>query len=254
MFGIRKRRRDRLKKQLMPIEWVRLIEKNVTIYKFVPDEQKDQLHGYIQVFLDEKKFEGCGGLVITDEIRLTIATQACIMILGGISDYYPSLVTILVYPHSYHAPVRDYEEGGIVTEGYEHRQGEAWDMGSIVLSWKDVKTGAKYTDGKNLVLHEFAHLLDSELGASENWHTVSNDPTYSEWSRTLSREHRQLVKMTERGESVLFDAYGATSLVEFFAVATESFFEQPNDLLRRHPVLYRQMKIFYAQDPASWVR
>ncbi|MEX1137412.1 MAG: M90 family metallopeptidase [Balneolales bacterium] len=254
MFGFKRRRRQRYKSKPFPEEWICTLEQNVLLYRYLPDDKKQRVHGDIQVFLNEKRFEGCGGLRITEEIRLTISAQACIMILGGISDYFPSLVSILVYPHIYNAPVRDLEEGGIVTEGYESRQGEAWDMGSLVLSWKNVRQGTRHADGKNLVLHEFAHLLDSELGATENWNTGTGNSTYAQWSRILHEEHQSLARKIERGEPVLFDAYGATSLVEFFAVATECFFELPNKMLRLHPDLYNQMQFFYAQDPTLFMK
>lgn len=250
-FGFKNRRRQRKREEPFPEKWVRILEQNVYIYHALPEDRKKKLHGDILVFLSEKKFEGCGGLEITDEIRLTISAPACIMIMGGISDFFPSLTSILVYPHTYNAPVRDLDDGGIVTEGTEWRQGEAWDMGSMVLSWKNVIRSSKYADGNNLVLHEFAHLLDSELGATENWHTGNKNSTYAQWSRTLKKEHNHLIRKIEHGEPVLFDPYGASSLVEFFAVATECFFEKPADMLNLHPELYRQLKMFYGQEPAA---
>lgn len=253
MFGLKRRRRQRHKSKFFPENWISIIDKNIVMYRFLSEQKKETLHGDIQVFLNEKRFEGCGGQQITDEIRLTISAQACIMILGGISDYFPSLRSILVYPHTYNAPVRDFDEG-IVTEGYESRQGEAWDMGSIVLTWENVIKGTRLADGNNLVLHEFAHLLDSELGATENWDIGAGNPAFVQWSRTLHAEHQSLIRKLKRGEPVLFDPYGATNLIEFFAVATECFFELPAKMLKLHPGLYRQMKFFYAQDPASYIK
>lgn len=254
LFGFKKRRRTRWKNQPFPESWISIIESNVFLYPYLPDNTKQKLHGDIQVFFNEKKFESYGGLTITDEIRLTIAAQACIMILGGISDYFPSLISILVYPRTYNAAVKEYDEGGIITEGSEWRQGEAWDRGSMVLSWSNVKRGSRHADGKNLVLHEFAHLLDSELGATENWESGAGNTAYADWSRTLHEEHEKLIQMIERGKRVLFDAYGATSLVEFFAVATECFFEKPIKMLQMHPELYHQMEFFYAQNPALFMK
>ena len=224
MFEIKNRRRKRLINQIFPERWDRLLEKRVYLYRTLREKERQKIQGDIQIFLDEKKFEGCGNLKITDEIRLVIASQASIMIAGGISDYFPSLKTILVYPDEYHAPVREFSEGGIVTEGHEWRQGEAWDRGSLVLSWKHAKEGAAVADGKNLVLHEFAHLLDSELGATENWRRKSWNDIYVQWSGILNREHKELIRKVERGESVLFDVYGAESLVEFFCCGYRMFF------------------------------
>ncbi|MEX2640155.1 MAG: M90 family metallopeptidase [Balneolales bacterium] len=252
MIGFKKWRRGRLKKQPFPAEWIRILQSRVALYDRLPADQRQRLHGHIHVFLNEKNFEGCGGITINEEMRLTIAAQACLLMLADISDYFPTLRSILVYPDSYHAPVQEFEEGGIVTEGHEWRQGEAWDMGSMVLSWKNVKRTSKHLNGKNLVLHEFAHLLDSELGATENWQPGSKNSIYANWSRTLNKEYKTLLQKVGRNEPVLFDVYGASSLVEFFAVATECFFEKPQEMMRLHPDLYEQLQIFYGLDTIGY--
>jgi Mlc titration factor MtfA (ptsG expression regulator) len=206
------------------------------------------------VFLDEKSFEGCGGLAITDEIRVTIAGQACILLLGRQTDYYPQLRTILVYPHRYLADHREHLPDGSVREGVHARLGESWCRGPVVLAWDDVLRGAAdIHDGHNVVFHEFAHQLDGESGANEGAPVLPRRSMYIAWARVLGHEYEHLIDELKHHRRTFIDAYGATSPAEFFAVVTEAFFEQSIQLKRRHPELYDQLVAFYQQDPASRV-
>ena len=194
MFGFKKRRRQRLMKQPFPSNWLSIVERNVPYYRRLNPDQQRRLQGLIQVFLDEKQFEGCGGLVITDEIRVTIAAQACILLLGHETDFYPSLRSILVYPYVYVAPLKQNQPDGIVVEGAEPRQGESWSHGYVVLSWNDVLHGASdIHDGKNLVFHEFAHQLDEESGAADGAPILPQYSMYIAWARVLGKEYQSLV-------------------------------------------------------------
>ena len=124
--------------QPFPSNWLSVVERNVPYYRLLNLEDQTRLQGLIQVFLDEKEFEGCGGLEITDEIRITIAAQACILLLGHKTDFYPTLRSILVYPYGYVAPLKQHQPDGTVLEGAESRLGESWSHGYVVLSWNDV--------------------------------------------------------------------------------------------------------------------
>jgi Mlc titration factor MtfA (ptsG expression regulator) len=168
VFGIQKRRRRRLQQLPLPPEWFALLERHVTYYRRLsPTDQRD-LQGLVQVFLAEKRFEGCGGLEITDEIRLSIAAKACILLLHRDTDFYPMLQSILVYPTAYFAPAAHHQVDGTVIEGEQVRLGESWARGAVVLSWEDGQRGAAdMHDGHNVVFHEFAHQLDQESGATE---------------------------------------------------------------------------------------
>jgi Mlc titration factor MtfA (ptsG expression regulator) len=252
MFETKKRRRARLMKAPFLPEWFAIIERNVPFYRaLAPDDQRE-LRGLIQVFLAEKHFEGCDGLEITDEMRVTIAAQACILLLHRDTDFYPSLQSILVYPTAYFAPVRRPEPGGIVSEGIEARSGESWSKGALVLSWDDVVRGASdIHDGYNVVFHEFAHQLDDEAGRGDGAPLLPKRSMYVAWARVLGAEYQRLVDNIEHHRPTFLDAYGATNPAEFFAVATEFFFERPRELKRRHPELYEELRIFYRQDPAS---
>ena len=165
MFSIKQQRRDRLSAFPLPQSWLKIIGRNVPFYHCLPEADQRELQDHIQVFLDEKHFEGCRGLQVTDEIRLTIAAQACLLLLHRDTDYYPTMKSILVYPSTYIAHVSESMGNGIAIEGDSVRLGESWHHGAVVLSWDDVLRGASdIHDGHNVVLHEFAHQLDQEGG------------------------------------------------------------------------------------------
>lgn len=252
MFVFKKHRRKRLiKKKPFPTEWLLILERNVPYYRYLSADEQKELQGLIQIFLNEKQFEGCGGLEMTDEIRVTIAAQACLLLLGRKTDFYPTLRSILVYPHAYIAPVKKVHSELLVTEGLETRFGESWSHGYVILSWDDVLKGASdIHDGHNLVFHEFAHQLDEESGAANGAPVLPHHSMYIAWARVLSREYERLVESIEQNRPTLLDHYGATSPAEFFAVATEFFFEKPVELKKFHPELYDQLRLFYQRNPA----
>ncbi len=255
MFGFKRRRRERLRNQPFPTEWVAIIERNIPYYRRISSDDQKELQGHIHVFLNEKKFEGCGGLEITDEIRVTIAAQACILLLHRDTDYFPLLTSILVYPHHYFAQSSHHLPGGVVHEDLEGRLGESWYRGPVVLSWDDILRGAADPhDGYNVVLHEFAHQLDSESGSTEGAPVLPERSMYGPWARVLGREYEKLLNDLRHNHQPLIDAYGATNPAEFFAVVTELFFEKPAALKRRHRELYEQLAAFYQQDPAARTR
>jgi hypothetical protein len=253
MFNLfKKGRRAKLRTAPFPAKWLLILQRNVSVYRRLPPEDQQELQGHIQVFLAEKDFEGCGGLEITDEIRVTIAAQACILLLHRETEYYPGLHTILVYPTSYVAEARQYSPAGFVVEGPQARLGEAWPHGPVVLSWDDVRANAAdVRDGHNVVFHEFAHKLDEEDGVEDGTPDLPRRSMYVAWARVLGREYRRLCRDADAGRPTVLDTYGAENTAEFFAVATECFFTKPAQLLRRHPTLYRELAEFYRQDPAS---
>jgi len=236
----------------LPEEWMSIIQRNVTYYSCLTLETRQKLQGLIQIFLAEKHFEGCGGLDITDEVRITIAAQACILLLGHETDIYPKLQTILVYPHAYIAHMTQRHSDGTVMESLQVRIGETWSQGSLVLAWDDVKQSASDVhDGHNVVFHEFAHQLDYESGAAEGAPRLPNRSSYIAWARVLGKEYQSLLDNLEHHRKTLLNSYAATNPAEFFAVVTEFFFEKPVQLKNRHPELYEQLRMFYQQDPVS---
>lgn len=260
MLGILKNhRRRRLREEESASEWLRILDA-LSAYRRLPPADQRELQGHIRVFLDEKYFEGCGGLEMTDEIRVTIAAQACMLLLHRDTDYYPGLKTILVYPSSYVATGKHVGPGGVITESEGVRAGESWHAlaspasgGPVVLSWRDVVTGAAdINDGHNVVFHEFAHQLDAEAGGLDGAPQLGKRSSYIAWARVLSGEYAALLEDLKRDSPTWLNSYGATNPAEFFAVLTESFFEQAALMKRTHPDLYSQLAEFYRQDPAGW--
>jgi hypothetical protein len=253
MFGIKKRRRARLRDQPFPPEWLAILERMVPYYRILPPADQEELRKLMLVFLGEKHFEGCEGVEITDEIRVTIAAQACILLLHRETDVYPLLQSILVYPDAYFAPVRRREAGGFISEEVEDRSGESWSIGALVLSWNDVVIDSSdIHDGYNVVFHEFAHQLDDEAGRADGAPLLPARSMYAEWERVLGDEYDRLVENVERRRPTFLDPYGATDPAEFFAVVTEYFFEKPRELKLFHPELYKQLRLYYRQDPATF--
>ncbi|PYJ08759.1 MAG: hypothetical protein DMF06_11960 [Verrucomicrobia bacterium] len=255
VFGFFKRRRRRkLRAQPVPPAMRSTLARNVPIFRRLPAADQAELMGHVQVFLAEKRFEGCGGLELTDEIRLTIAGQACLLLLHRETDYYPRLSTILVYPSTYVADDERHVEGPIWEEGGEYRLGHTGQrLGVLVLAWDAAKRGRSHpADGQNVVLHEFAHQLDFEDYATDGAPALASRAEYLAWSRVMSREFQALRAADEAGTPTLLDPYGATNPAEFFAVVTEEFFERPIALRARHPALYDELAKFFRQDPALY--
>lgn len=253
MFSwLKKRRRARLRATPLASSSWAIIDRRVPMVRAMSDSDREELGGIVQILLDEKEFEGCAGLTITDEIRLTIAAQAGALLLHRATDYYPTLRTILVYPRAYVVQHARRNPDGTVTEGPQGRLGESWHRGAVVLSWDDVVRGAATPDdGRNVVLHEFAHQLDGEGTGMDGAPLLASGARYRDWARVLGAEYRTLAEELHRGHRTLLDPYASTNPAEFFAIATEFFFERPDAMRSQHPELYGQLAMFYEQDPAS---
>ena len=251
MFGLfRRLKRPRLLAAPLPSEFWTMIDRRVPMARSLNAADRIELGGIVNVLLAEKTFEGCAGLVITDEIRVTIAAQAAMLLLHRKTDFYPTLRTILVYPKAFLARVRQQNPDGTVSEGAQPRLGESWFRGSLVLSWDDVIRGsADESDGRNVVLHEFAHQLDGEWGGMDGAPGLPSAGRFRDWARVLGHEYAQLVRELHQGQPTLLGSYAASNPAEFFAVATELFFERPAAMFDRHPELYKQLAAFYLQDP-----
>jgi MtfA peptidase len=244
--------RDRLMAQQFPKSWLSIIESNLSIYRDLTSEQQKELLGYIQVFLKEKQFIGCLGLQITEEIKVTIAAIACLLLFGDRKTYFPNLRSILVYPHAYivnELTMNSY----VVEERRVARLGESWTRDQLVLSWEQVQQDIRnWKDGHNVILHEFAHQLDQEDGQAEGVPILARALDYEIWKQVMSAEYLQLCDRVENGQKTILDSYGATNPAEFFAVATETFFEKPKQLSQKHPSLYELLQRYYRLDPQQW--
>jgi Mlc titration factor MtfA (ptsG expression regulator) len=207
----------------------------------------------VQVFLHEKPMEGCNGLVLTEEIRVTIAAQACLLLLKLRYPRYPRLKRILVYPGTF-VPHRIQPLGssGAVYQTPVPELGEAWGSGTVVLSWPSSLSGGRnQNDAHNVVLHEFAHVLDQEDGVADGVPLLEPPSSYRVWGYVMGSYFSRHQQLTEQAAETTLDPYGATNRAEFFAVATETFFEQPRQLLRDAPEIYEELRKFYHQDPAA---
>ena len=214
---------------------------------------QEELLGHGRVLLEEKHFEGAGNLLMRDEVRVTIAVQAAFLLLHRETDYFPRLTSVIVYPRGYVAGDQ-HAEDGIWSEGEEHLAGHTQrDLRALVLAWDDAKAGAADPDdGHNLVLHEFAHQLDFEDGNTDGTPLLESGAQVRTWARVFEEELEALRRAADAGQLTVLDPYGAEDPAEFFAVATETFFERGRPLAERHPRLYEELRRFYRQDPASW--
>ena len=254
MFSwFRNRRRERIVAEPYPAEWRGVACGKLPYVAALPEALQEELFRLMQVFLAEKHFEGCAGFEITDEVRLTIAAQACVLLLNRKTDLYPRLKTILVYETAFFDAYEDMDEHGFVSESDDVHSGESWDFGVVILAWEEIVRGLRdHHDGYNVILHEFAHQLDHENRETDGVPILDERSFYSRWQEVFSEEYARLLKDVKRHEKSVLDDYGATNPAEFFAVATESFFEESITLKDKHPELYAVLSRYYKQDPALY--
>ena len=244
VFGwLRTLRRRRLLRRPFPPRWQALIDQ-LPFYAQLDDDQQDRLRQDLRILVAEKDWEGCGGLAMTEEIRVVIAAQAALLVLELDGIEYSNVQSILVYPSAYITHTT--RDGAGIVRGGQANLGEAWSGGPIVLAWDAVVGGVRRADdGRNLVFHEFAHKIDMLDGLADGTPPLSGRPELAEWVRVMSAEYAALRAAAAEGRGTVLDTYGATNPAEFFAVATECYFERGPDLERRHPELFAAMARFY---------
>jgi Mlc titration factor MtfA (ptsG expression regulator) len=235
-----------------PDTWRGYLQANIASYRLLPAEQQRKLEDGTRILIAEKNWEGVGGLALTDEIRVTIAGLAALLVLGFDGNYYPNVETILVYPQGFLVSERRSEIRGVIAERVLPLAGQAALQGPVIVSWSEIRhAGHAIPEGRNVVLHEFAHKLDMRDGAADGAPYLEDNAQVETWSRVMSAEYQRLLEQVQTGEAGVIDAYGATNAAEFFAVATESFFERSSQLQETHPELYAVLRDFYHQDPAA---
>lgn len=245
-------RQHRIRRRPFPSAWTATLRRDFPRYGRLAPDDRARLDQLIQIFLAEKRFEGAGGLKIVEEIKIVIAAQACLLLLHRACPLFPGLHSVIVYPGDYVARHRARDEIGVVREGLQVRQGETAARGAVVVSWAAARLGAAGpNDSRNVVLHEFAHLLDAERGGFDGAPRLAPADAES-WSRVLACEYRVLSAQVDAGLGTPLDPYAASSPAEFFAVATERFFQDPSGLSRDLPVLFAELSRFYRQDPRLW--
>ncbi len=255
MFGWwRRRRRRRLLAEPFPEEWRRAIERQVSLWRAVPAAAKGKLEDDLRCFVAERYWEPCGGLELSEPMCAVIAAQASILTLGRSVDAFDHVRSILVYPDVYRVPDVYEDDAGVVTEELDEREGEAWQWGTVILSWQQVLDDGRTLGGRNLVLHELAHQLDLLDVLQQAYpEGIGGRERHRRWTETFLQAFDSFAEKVDRGRRVkALDAYGAEDEAEFFAVATESFFERGAYLKRHHPDLYEVLAAYYAQDPAAW--
>ncbi|MGC3966206.1 MAG: zinc-dependent peptidase [Pirellulales bacterium] len=249
----RNRRRRTLRERPFPDAWRTIVERNVLDFHDLAPDERQRVLGYVQVFTAEKNWEGCGGLAMTDEVRVTIAAQVGILTVNLAEPrYFDAVLSILVYPQAYVNRNAESYHGGVLTLGDSFRSGEAWYRGPVVLSWADVLGGALRHDRGNVVYHEFAHQLDMLNGGScDGVPPLETRDQDARWLRVNDAEYARLVQACEHGAHTVIGCYGATNRAEFLAVTTETFFTRPHALREHHPELYDVFREVYRQDPAE---
>lgn len=242
---IRSRRRGWMALRLTEEQRSALSE-DFNLFSKLPEDIRDELEGLMHVFMYEKSFEACGGLAeVTGHMRRVVAAQACLLLVRRKHDFYRKLRSILIYPSAYKAA----NEHG----GEDVRLGESWQSGSVILAWESVRAGGRdEKDGHHVTLHEFAHQLDQVDGVADGVPELSGRGSYREWAMVFGKAFERFQKKLERGKRTVIDPYGATNPAEFFAVATETFYEKPEQLHEHYPKVYEQLCRYYQVDPLEW--
>jgi Mlc titration factor MtfA (ptsG expression regulator) len=245
---LRRRARARLLETPAPDDFRAALEE-VALWCRVPPALRPALEARVRLFVAEKRFVGCGGLAITDRMRVAIAVPACLLVLNRDAHLYDELRSILVYPDEF-VVREEFDEDGVVVEGERTLSGQSWDTSRVILSWRDVQDAG---DGYDVVLHEFAHWLDEEEGAANGAPLLATRRDYDRWAKVMRRAYEALAERADSGDdSTLLDPYGAEDEAEFFAVATETFFGLPVELRDEDPELYDELARLYGLDPARW--
>ena len=238
-----------------PPGWRRILSETAPFCRWLTAGQRQRLERLIGQFVESKRFIG-HGLDITDDMRVGIAAYACLLVLEIPElGLYPHTDEIIVYPGAFGESVvaigpdeQRYHVAPSIAGQQIHR-------GPVLLAWDAVQHAfATPSDGHNVILHEFAHALDRLDRAYNGMPPLHNARQAAKWIRIVGAEYNALAAAAQRGAPTFIRPYGATNHTEFFAVVTEQFFEQPRELMARHPGLYAQFRMFYRQDPARWPR
>lgn len=248
MFGwLRKYKRQRLVAKPLPADWEDILSINAIFLESLGSRQQARIRQSIQILVAEKNWEGCGGLSVTDEHRVTIAAQMARMTVHFEAEFFDAVLSILIYPSAYVAKSQTQLTGGFIVEGNSGRLGEAWHRGPVILSWNEVLENVRnHYPQRNVVIHEFAHQLDMRNGShADGFPTLESAESARQWSRVMPAAFDALTHKCHLGIPTVLDCYGATNPAEFFAVASESYFEQPAELEDQWPDVFELLDDFY---------
>lgn len=251
---LRERRRRKLLALPLPPEWQAILERNLAHYRYLSPAEKVMLRDRTRIFVAEKNWEGCNGLTVTDEMKVTIAAHASLMALGLEGEPFGGLLSVLIYPAGYRVPEERWQSGWSIS-GESSRLGESWYRGPVILSWDEIQDDALHPGyGNNLVWHEFAHQIDMLDRSTNGTPPLQTREARRQWHEVMTAEFEQLRSDARAGRNTLLDTYGAESEAEFFAVTTECFFDAPVELRETHPRLYELLAGYYRQDPAKRIK
>ncbi len=249
----RHRRRRLLAQRPFPRAWRKILQQHWPLYRALPADLQQEVRRQVQRFIAEVEFVGCDGLRVTDTMRVLIAAQASLLTARLPVNDYPGLRQVLVYPDAFAVGLNQPDAAGVVHEKTEWREGESWQQGQVILSWRHTLAGAAVSDdGRNLVIHEFAHQLDQQTGSVNGFPPLQTSELQQAWTVAMQTAFDQLQLDLKQGIAPWIDPYAATNAAEFFAVLTELFFEMPAYLATYQPRLYQLMQQFFQLDPQSW--
>ena len=255
MFGFFKnRRRQKLLAQPLPTTWREIIAGNVAIYVRLAPAERVRAEAALRVIASERRFVGCQGLLVTDEMKVTIAAQAALLLLGEEGYYFDRITTFLLYPDKLVLPPAGLRPSA-ENEGFDERiaLGVAYQQGELTLSWPDVLQGGRTADdGENVTLHELAHHLDGLDGAMGGSPPGLSAEQQDRFQRSINRELIQLRRDLADGLPTVLLPDAAENAAELFAYGTEAFFERPHDLQKQYPRLFSGLRDFYKIDPRHW--
>ncbi|MGD8629880.1 MAG: zinc-dependent peptidase [Gammaproteobacteria bacterium] len=225
---------------------------SVPVLSYLDPQEQHRLRRLASLFLHEKTITGAGGLSVDSSMRVYIAAQACLLILNLDLEYFRGWSQVIVYPDTFVVSREEYDSSGVVHETRRALAGEAWRRGPVILSWSDARAGASpHGPASNVILHEFAHKLDMLNGAANGMPPLHYGMVREAWTATLSQAYENLYHQVERHHHTAIDPYAAETPAEFFAVLTEVFFQQPERLNHLYPDVYRQLRLYYRQDPLA---
>jgi len=256
VFGFSKRsRRKKLLQEPLPDAWQRIIEKNVAVVSLLSPAERERLIEATKIIVAERSFVGLGGFAITDEVKLTIAAQAAILLLGEEGYYFERVPTFFVHPHHQRTESHRDLTTAVLVEENVLIEGQALAQGEIRLVWGDVLYGGRDAgDGENVVLHELAHHLDRLDGDVGGIPPLPSDAAREHWIRVFDRELAELRHEIASGYDVFLHEAAAENRAELFAYSTECYFEQPRELAEFHQELFECLRSFYKTDPRAWFK
>ena len=242
--------REDILAQPYPEGWDLYLLHNVAHFHLLNDNERARLRDVSRVMVGEKNWEGCGGLQVTSEVKVTIAAQACLLLLGMEHDYFSCVQSVLVYPSAFMIPTSEWLD---TYDGAVAAAGQAVYRGPVILAWDSVLAeGRDPSSGNNLVIHEFAHQLDFLDECINGTPDLTSEDQADRWHEVMMVEYLRLIRAIRKGHDTFLGVHAGRDEAEFFAVASERFFTRPERLRHYHRALYEVLAEFYGVDPIVW--